>query len=237
MLDQLLRQHLDQIGAVGVARLHDLHQRRPAERFDAEEAAAEGGARLAFELAPDRRPRRRRRRTPPIRRARPTGSKTNVSEGSSLMVRSSFMRAGLCCAGSYQDGLAEARQQRLALDVAARPCGAAADRRCRRCRGAGPFSRGKYVEIALGHRAEAALLPGVERDHEIAREAFHHVARTASSAKPSSSSAVICGLAPGSAAGHRGGADHGAEHQPGRHLVLAHALRPGQPSAAHQPAD
>ena len=35
---------------------------------------------------------------------------------------------------------------------------------------------------------------------------------------------------------HRHGADHGAEHQPVRRLVLARALRPGEPPAADQPA-
>ena len=56
------------------------------------------------------------------------------------------------------------------------------------------------------------------------------------SVKPSSSSAVTSGLQARLGAGHRHGADHGAEHQPGRRLVLARALRPGQPAAAHQPA-
>src|SRR5262249_24721330 len=48
-LDQTLCKHFDDCGAVVLARLDDLHQGRPTERIDAEEAAAKGRARLADE--------------------------------------------------------------------------------------------------------------------------------------------------------------------------------------------
>ena len=48
-LDQPLRQQLDGRRAVLLARLDDLHQRRPAERVDAEKARAKRRARLAFQ--------------------------------------------------------------------------------------------------------------------------------------------------------------------------------------------
>ncbi len=49
LIQQPLRQCLDQCGALGGIGLDDLHQRRPAEGLDAEEAAAKRGARFAFE--------------------------------------------------------------------------------------------------------------------------------------------------------------------------------------------
>ena len=66
-----LRQRIDRRGAVVFARLDDLHQRRPAERADAEKSAAERRCAPCLRAPPDRCPRTRKRRTPPIRRARP----------------------------------------------------------------------------------------------------------------------------------------------------------------------
>src|SRR6516225_2824999 len=51
MIAQLLRQHFDLGGAIAFVRLHDLHQRRPAERRDAEEPRPELRARLALQRA------------------------------------------------------------------------------------------------------------------------------------------------------------------------------------------
>src|SRR5262249_25432088 len=47
---ELFRERLDHLGAILLARLDDLHQRRPAERRDAKKAATEGRALLAGEL-------------------------------------------------------------------------------------------------------------------------------------------------------------------------------------------
>src|SRR5262245_3199178 len=49
MIAQLARQRVDQTGAFGCARFHDLHQGRPAERGDAEKSRAKLRARFAFE--------------------------------------------------------------------------------------------------------------------------------------------------------------------------------------------
>src|SRR6185437_5216764 len=51
MFDQSRGKSIDDFRARRVASFDDLHQRRPAERADAEEAAAKRRARLAFELA------------------------------------------------------------------------------------------------------------------------------------------------------------------------------------------
>ena len=64
--DQLLREPFDQGRAIRRARLDDLHQRRPAERLDAEKPAAERRARLALERVGIRVPERERARHRPF---------------------------------------------------------------------------------------------------------------------------------------------------------------------------
>ena len=117
VLDQLLRQRFDQRGALAGVGLDDLHQRRPPERFDAEEAAAERRARLAFDQSvgiavPEREGARHR----PLARLGRALEHESVRV-SSLMVRNSFMR-GL---GASEDQAMTA-QRAPARVVCARPC-------------------------------------------------------------------------------------------------------------------
>ena len=131
VLDQALRQQLDGCRAIRLARLDDLHQRRPAERVDAEEARAERRARLA----------RRAPRTSASANANAPGtahspgsaarSNTNVSDGSSRMVRSSFMRAALRSPDRARTG-SRARPPGHAGPAPSGRATAPADRPCRR---------------------------------------------------------------------------------------------------------
>ena len=132
--------------AVVVAGLDDLHQRRPAERGDAEKARAERRARLALSVAGSSSQNMKAPDTAhsPGSAAR---SNTNVSDGSSRMVRSSFMRIAAPGLRIEPGRLAPAPRSsgRRSTSGLAR-CAAPADRRCRRCRGARPFpasSRGR----------------------------------------------------------------------------------------------
>ena len=154
-------------------------------------------------------------------------SNTKVSDGSSRMVRNSFT----CAAPSPPD-----RTRRAWPGAAATSCRSTSALPMRRISRSPfssmsrrtPFSARQPLQIAARHRAEAVLLPGIDRDHEMAREALHH----------------LIGHGVGEAfllqrgdqrvqarlvAAHRHGADHGAEHQPGRRFVLARRLaaRPG----------
>ena len=174
--DELLRQPLDQRGAIRLARLDDLHQRRPAERLDAEE-------------------RRRGRPSAPCLRALSASafqntkapdtahspgsaarSNTNVSDGSSRMVRSSFMCAVRRVFGSSHDGAASAGMSCL------RSASTLPTRRTSRS----PFSSmsrrtpllaRQALQILLRDRAEAVFLPGVDVHHQVAREAFDQLGR------------------------------------------------------------
>src|SRR4029450_2876322 len=89
------------------------------------------------------------------------------------------------------------------------------------------------LKIALGHRAEAALLPGLPNVHEIAGEAFdqmcgHRIAKAffLKSGYEWTQSRLQTG--------HRHRADHPAEHQPWRWMILRSAARPCQSAAANQ---
>ena len=136
VLDQLLRQRVDR----GAARSSSLASTICTSVDQPSDATPRKPARNAARALPsswrDRRPRTRRRPTPPIRRARRRCSNTNVSDGSSRMVRSSFTRAALRVCGiepatasasagtsvpALDLGLAHAPHQQIAVvvDVAA----------------------------------------------------------------------------------------------------------------------
>ena len=90
------------------------------------------------------------------------------------MVRNSFTRAALSSTGSSHDGAASAGQKLLALDLrlahaADQQIAVVVDVAAHALLGRQP------LQIAARHRAEAALLPGIERDHEMARKTFHDV--------------------------------------------------------------
>ena len=136
-VDELLRQHVDRGRAIVLARLDDLHQRRPAERCRRRGSPPRNAARAlpssvagsasANTKAPDT-------AHSPGSAAR---SNTKVSDGSSRMVRSSFTSRP-----SASPDRATTARRAPAPARAARPrpcpCAAPADRRCRRCRGARP---------------------------------------------------------------------------------------------------
>ena len=132
---------------------------------------AERRARLAFERCRDR----RRQNTNAPDTAHSPGSaalsNTNVSDGSSRMVRSSFTAAALRVVGI------EPRRRRRAPAPArgARPrpcpCAAPADRRCRRCRGARPSPARAAPDSSSPPRRSRA--PARRRSHhQMAREAL-----------------------------------------------------------------
>ena len=223
---RLLRQRLDQRGAIVLARLDDLHQRRPAERRHAEEAAAEGGARLAVERIADRRPQNMKAPETAHSPGSAARSNTNVSDGSSRMVRKSFTTAaGPPVAGSSHDGAASARQaasRRSAVEPVpmrrtSRSPFSSMSRRTPTLRAAKPR------EIVLRDLAKALLLPSIDRDHQMARKALDQAA----------GAEIVEALLferrrqrpqPRLVLAHRDGADHGAEHQPCRRLVLVGAI-------------
>ena len=99
------------------------------------------------------------------------GSNTNVSDGSSRMVRSSFMRAALSSADRSQIGRGERRQQVAARDstlptrrISRSPFSSMSRR--------SPVSRGSRFEIVLARPRQSRLLPGIDVHHEMPREAF-----------------------------------------------------------------
>ncbi len=90
-------------------------------------------------------------------------------------------------------------------------------------------------QIGLRHLAESVLLPGVDRDHEMARETFDQpagaeIVEALLFERRRKRSRAWLPLA------HRAGADHGAEDEPGWHFILARARRPGEAPAADQRA-
>ena len=146
-------------------------------------------------------------------------SNTKVSDGSSRMVRSSFMLRGPRVSGSSQIGLASAGNERPPLDfgLAHAPhqqIAVVVDV------AAHALLRREPRQVVFGHRREAELLPGVDLHHQMPREAADQL-RGADIVE-----ALFLerrGQRPQSrlALGHRHGADHAAEHQPLRRLVFA----------------
>ena len=145
-------------------------------------------------------------------------SNTNVSDGSSRMVRNSFMTlSGPARLGIEPARLGQRRDQRAPLDIG--PCSIRRTSRSplssmsRRAAFSGA-SRARYV---LAISLEAALLPGVDLHHEMAREASDQF-RGASFVEAFVLDRRRQRPQPGLAFGHRHGADHAAEHQPVRRL-------------------
>jgi len=91
------------------------------------------------------------------------------------------------------------------------------------------------LDIALRHRTEAAFLPGIDRHHEVTGEAFHQMVghRVGEAFLVERGDRRVQARV---GVGHRSGAEHGAEHQPGWNVVFAGTLRPCEARAAHQPA-
>ena len=219
--------------AVCLACLDDLHQRRPAERVDAEKRAAKGRARLAFQLRHILVPEHESARHRPfaglggaleherVGRIEPDGAQQ-------------FHVFGPRVFGSSHDGAASSgmsflrststlpmrRTSKIAVlvDIAAQA-----------------FVARQALHVFLRDRRKAVLLPGVAVHHQVPREAFDQRAgREVGEALLFQCRRQRIEARLGIA--HRDRADHRAEHQPGRRLVLARALRPGDASAADQPA-
>ena len=145
----------DGSGAVGLARLDDLHQRRPAERLDAEEArrgTPRAPCPASFARSASQNTKAPDTAHSPGSAAR---SNTNVSDGSSRMVRNSFTSRG---PRALRDRARTARRASGISAAAARPrpcrCGAPADRRSRRYRGARPCSVGSRCRYSFATGAK-----------------------------------------------------------------------------------
>ena len=141
MRHELLRQRVDRGEAVVVARLDDLHQRRPAERGDAEKARAERRARLAFERrrivvgeheGAGHRPFAGLRRL--LEHERVGGVEPDGAEELHAGPYFGPRVVGIVARTAWQ-----APQQAAAVRYRACPRAAPGDRRCRRCRAARPF--------------------------------------------------------------------------------------------------
>jgi hypothetical protein len=89
------------------------------------------------------------------------------------------------------------------------------------------------LDVAFCHRAETALLPGVDGAHEIAGETFHQLVRHHVGEAfflKRRHKRIQSWLQ----SGHRHRADHAAEHQPFRRLILFEIAWPGQASTTYQ---
>src|SRR5262249_5545598 len=93
----------------------------------------------------------------------------------------------------------------------------------------------KPREIILCDGAESLFLPSVDRDHEMAREAFHELSRTEivetfvlERRRERAQTRLFLT--------HCHSSDHGRENQPGRRFVLMGVLRPGETRSADQAA-
>ena len=130
---------------------------------------------------------------------------------------------------------ARARHERAALGLAPCPCGAPGDRRSRRCRGARP-ARARAAPDSF-----FAISPN-PCSCQASTATMRWRAKLSTrrpeprSSKPSSSSAADERPQARLLLAHRHGADHGAEYQPRRRLVLVGVLRPGEARPAHEPA-
>ena len=225
-VDELLRQRVDRGEAVVLARLDDLHQRRPAERGTPRKPARNAARALPSSVAGSSSENTNAPDTAhsPGSAAR---SNTNVSDGSSRMVRSSFIVSATWAPASRDRATTarRARQQRPPLDVGLahaphQQVAVVVDV------AAHALLRREPREIVLRDRAEAVLLPGVDRTMRW-RAKLSTSRPEPTSSKPSSSSAADSGRRPGSPSAIDDGADHGAEHQPLRRLVLR-PIGPGE---------
>src|SRR5664279_2989236 len=163
-------------------------------------------------------------------------SNTKVSDGSSLMVRGNFsisassefwatrLRIVPTCPGK------RIYQRRPVRRSAA---GRRTDQEVAVAVDAAPLTRltlGKPFQIVARDGLKTALLPAVERGHEMAGETFDdgvgvdHL-ETFAQQRNTRSGLHLLDM------GHVGGAQDDAEHQPRRVLVLGAAGRPAQPCA------
>ena len=94
---------------------------------------------------------------------------------------------------------------------------------------------GKPLQIVARDRLKTALVPAVERGHEMAGKAFDDRVGIDHLKTFAQQRNAGCGLHLLDMR-HVGGAQDDAEYQPGRHLVFGAILGPAEPRAAQQPA-
>src|SRR6266436_3545331 len=168
-------------------------------------------------------------------------SKTNVSDGSSLMVRGNL---NISASSEFRTARLRIIPGRLDERIHKRgPLGwpAAGWRGDQKVAAkvdpsalAG-LSAGKPRQIIACDRLKAALVPQVEGGHQMAGEAadacvgVDHLKTFAQQRNPSGGLHLLD-------MGHIRGAQHDAEHQPRRNLILGAIRRPAEPRAAKQPA-
>ena len=160
-------------------------------------------------------------------------SNTNVSDGSSRMVRSSFT-SGPRVFGSSHDGAASSgtsfRRSTSTLPMR-RTSKSPFSSMSRRS----PLSRGRrctysFATAAKPYSCQASLCT------IRCRAKLSTSAPDVRSVKPSCFERRRQRIEARLGIAHRDGADHRAEHQPGRRLILARTLRPGDAAAADQAA-
>src|SRR3974377_2348016 len=194
LCDEVLRQRVDRGEPVVLARLHDLHQRRPTERGDAEEPGAEGGARLASQCCQIAIPEHEGPRHRPLTRLGRLFENEGVGGIKPYGAQQPHAR-GPRRAGSYQAGAAKRGNNCLRSTLALpmrRTNRSPLSSMSRRS----PPSRGSHVR----HLCATAPKPFSCQPSTATMKCRAKLSSTLSdiaSVKPSSSSAVTSGLSPG----------------------------------------
>ena len=221
-VDQMLREHRRR-GAVG-----SRSPRRSAPASTSRASRCRGSrsgkrrAALPSSVVADRRPQNTNAPDTAHSPGSAARSNTKVSDGSSRMVRSSFT----CRGPRLPDRATTARRaRRQARAGRPRPAGHAPHQQIAVVvdRAACTLLGRQALQIVLVTVAKPLLVPGVDGDHQVAREALD---------QPAGPEIVEAFLVErgdqraqaGLLLAHRDGADHGAEHQPVGRLVLVARL-------------